>query len=144
MVGNPGESEKTVQDTLNFLNSVPMTDSPSTSILYILPGTLLYESLKRDGYIREEDWYRYDTVPFYTLENSYRSMTKWVRMINSSGNKIVFDLQKHFWHGIQETADLKIDTKINAAIKNLVKIVTQPGRVMSRTKKFLPAGRIRF
>jgi radical SAM superfamily enzyme YgiQ (UPF0313 family) len=53
MVGNPGESKETIQDTVNFLNTIPITDCPSTSILYILPGTMLYEELKEKGQMGE-------------------------------------------------------------------------------------------
>jgi radical SAM superfamily enzyme YgiQ (UPF0313 family) len=41
MVGNPGETESSIQETVQFLNSIPLTDMPSVSILYILPGTTL-------------------------------------------------------------------------------------------------------
>jgi radical SAM superfamily enzyme YgiQ (UPF0313 family) len=144
MVGNPGESEKTIQETLDFLNTLPMTDPPYTSILRIYPGTLLYESIKANGYMREEDWYRYDTVPFYTLENSLRTQVRWTEMIVRSGNITPFAPQKRFFHSAQETAALKIDTKLNAAIKRLVGIVTRPEMFMHRVRMSLPAGRIRF
>lgn len=145
MVGNPGESDRTIQDTVSFLNTIPLTDRPSTSTLYILPGTSLYESLKRDGHIRDEDWFKYDSVPRYTLENSRLRLSGWAKLLRNSGKRIPFNPQKHFWYGTLETSDLKADVMkrnpIVLMIKKFKKVVTQPQRIVS---KFLLAGRIRF
>lgn len=135
MVGNPGESDRTVQDTVNLLNAISMTDRPIPSILYVLPGTLLYENLKRDGYIRDEDWFKYDSVPVYTLEKSYWELRRWVKMVSNSGNIISFDSQKHLWNGIFNT-----DTKF----EKFKKIIMQPRRAVSIMKRYLPAGHIHF
>ncbi|MBM3251266.1 MAG: B12-binding domain-containing radical SAM protein [Candidatus Omnitrophica bacterium] len=138
MVGNRGETPGTIQDTVNFLNTIPITDCPSTSILYILPGTLLYEYLRRDGYINDKDWLRYDTVPRYTVENSLWTLYKWSRMVSRSGSKIPFDPHNHFWSGtINETSGIKKAAKRMAMAAALF---LGPGRVASVFK----AGHIRF
>jgi anaerobic magnesium-protoporphyrin IX monomethyl ester cyclase len=145
MVGNPGETAKTVQDTVNFLNTLPLTDYLSASVLYVLPGTLLYEDIKRRGYMRDEDWFRYDTVPSYTLENSLRTLAKWQRMINCSGNRTFFDPYKHFWFGVTKVMpEIKTDKKAAQRIVKLSRLFFQPKRVVSIIKRYLPAGRIRF
>ena len=144
MVGNPGESHKTIQDTINFLNNIPMTDCPSTSILYVLPGTLLYEDLKKDGQLRHDSWYKYDTVPYYTLEHSYSTLTSWQRQIAQSGLRISFDERKHFWYGILESSDYNVSKKNNTLIGKIIKLIKNPKLMVSRFKKILPAGRIRF
>ena len=135
MVGNPGESNRTIQDTVNLLNIISMTDRPIPSILYVLPGTLLYENLKRDGYIRDEDWLKYDSVPVYTLEKSYWALRRLVKMVSNSGNIISFDPRKHFWNGI-----FNADAKFG----KFKKIIMQPRRYVSIIKRYLPAGHIHF
>lgn len=144
MVGNPGESYKTIQDTVTFLNSIPMTDCPSTSILYVLPGTLLYEDLKKEGYIRDESWYKYDTVPSYTLEHSLATLSSWAKQVSQSGLRIPFEPRKHFWYGILETSDVNVDQRSNSLIEKIIKIFRTPHLFVSRYKKLLPGGRIRF
>ncbi len=144
MVGNPGESSKTVQATVNFLNTIPITDRPSTSILYVLPGTLLYEDLRNAGKIQHEDWVRYDTVPNYTLENSFLTLNKWCKMVSNSGNRIPFERKKHFWYGNLETSDLNSNISRINIIEKFTKIITMPRLTLSKFRKLLPAGRIRF
>lgn len=144
MVGNLGETGNTIRDTVNFLNTIPITDRPSTSKLYILPGTLLYEGLKRGGQIKDMDWCRYDSVPYYTVENSYRKLAGWARMVSESGNRISFDPGKHFWNMILKTSDLKVDTISDFRMIRIIKTLVKPKKVVSFIKRFLPAGRIRF
>jgi radical SAM superfamily enzyme YgiQ (UPF0313 family) len=144
MVGNPGESEHTVKETVSFLNSILITDRPSTSVLYILPGTLLYEGLKREGHISDMDWSRYDTVPYYTIENSFRKLAKWAMQINESGNRIPFNPEKHFWNALLKTSDLKGEHCPDSGMIRVAKTLSNPKKLLSILKSFLPAGKIRF
>jgi radical SAM superfamily enzyme YgiQ (UPF0313 family) len=142
MVGNPGETEETIRDTVNFMNTIPITDRPSTSKLYILPGTLLYEKLKLVGQIQDSDWCKYDSVPYYTVENSYRDLVRWTNMVSNSGNIISFDHEKHFWNTILKTSDLNVNNCYKSVI--IMRTLLDPAKVMSLIRKLLPAGRIRF
>lgn len=144
MVGNPGETDKTILDTVNFLNTIPITDRPSTSKLYILPGTLLYEELKKEELIEDMDWCRYDSVPYYTVENSYRKLSEWATKLNGSGNRTSFDPAKHFWNMNQNTSDFKVDTISGSVMTKIVRTLVHPKRVVSLVNSFLPAGKIRF
>lgn len=144
MVGNPGETDKTIHDTVSFLNAIPLTDRPSTSILYILPGTLLYERLKKNGQIADMDWCRYDSVPFYTIDNSFRTLVRWARKVSESGSRLYFDSGKHFWSMVLKTSDHKADTFFNFGIIRTAKKLIKPQKVVSILKTFLPAGKIRF
>jgi Fe-S oxidoreductase len=139
MVGNQGETEKTIKESIDFLNTVPMTDKINASILYVLPGTVLYENLKSAGYIKDSDWTKYQTVPLYTVENSYRQLNGWVKQINNSGKRIEFDSWKHFWFDSLETSDFKPMHRLKK-IKSLLKPMT----ALSIIKRYLPAGRVRF
>lgn len=144
MVGNPDETDNTIRETVSFLNSIPITDSPSTSKLYILPGTLLYERLKKEGHIEDMDWCRYDSVPYYTVENSHRKLSGWARMVSESGNRIPFDPGKHFWNMILKTSDVKADAISGSVMIKIIKTLLKPKKVVSIINRFLPAGRIRF
>jgi len=143
MVGNPGESEGTVQETINFLNTIPITDQTNTSILYILPGTLLYEDLKMKGMINDEDWSKHNSVPYYTVENSYRKLVRWAKMVSMSGNRIPFNHNNHFWNSIFNTSGAKPFAASSLLIR-IQKVLFKPQHALTFIKRFLPAGRIRF
>lgn len=54
IVGYPGESDKTVLDTIRFASGLPL-DYLSFTLPYPIPGTPLYERVKGDG-VSIEDW----------------------------------------------------------------------------------------
>lgn len=144
MVGNPGETDATIRDTVVFLNTIPITDRPSTSKLYILPGTLLYDEMKSAGQIKDSDWSKYDTVPYYTVENSYWKLALWARMVSNSGKRIVFDHGRHFWSTILENSGHKLLNWSNSPIPLIIKTLLTPAKSLFMIKKLLPAGKIRF
>lgn len=144
MVGNPGETEETIKDTVAFLNTVPITDRPSTSKLYILPGTLLYERLREAGDIRDEDWCRHESVPFYTMENSFRTLARWASMVSASGKRIPFDPKRHFWSFNDEITGKTSRAGISLLADKVVKVLRKPEKFVFYLKSFLPAGKIRF
>jgi len=100
MVGNPGETKDTVNQTRELLNTISLTDCPSTSILYVLPGTVLYENLVQESYVKDSDWVKYDSVPFYTVENSYKTLYRWHNIVKNSGKRIPFKPERHFWYEV--------------------------------------------
>ncbi len=143
MVGNAGETEATIRETIEFLNSLSLTDPLSSSILYVLPGTLLYEKLKKEGHIQDESWANYDTIPYYTLENSFLKLFKWSKQINRSGNRIPFDKNRHFWNFSANTSANTADNK-NIILFSSIFNFLDPKRARSRLSKCLSAGKIRF
>jgi len=54
IVGYPGESDKTVLDTVRFASGLPL-DYVSFTLPYPIPGTPLYERVKGDG-VSIDDW----------------------------------------------------------------------------------------
>ncbi len=54
IIGYPGESDKTVLDTVRFASSLPL-DYVSFTLPYPIPGTPLYERVKDKG-VAIEDW----------------------------------------------------------------------------------------
>lgn len=132
MVGNPGENEETIKETAAFLDSLPMTDSPSTSLLYILPGTSLYSTLPQMLPAIERHWTACDDVPLYTLEQPVETLITWHELISSSGKLIPYNKNRHFWSGIhinqqKELPPSELDQIIPPEIKDdeLYKLITK-------------------
>jgi anaerobic magnesium-protoporphyrin IX monomethyl ester cyclase len=139
MVGNPGESCKTINDSVSFFNSIPMTDPPATSILYILPGTLVYEDMKKDNHISDGWWLTNDYVPSYTLEHSFLTLCKWAKQVNKSGHIIPFDKTRHFWYGTWEYIWENKNYVIKKIIRNINKLLSNPKLLLYKINRILPA-----
>ena len=97
MVGNPGENAATIAESVQFINSLTMTDSPSTAVLYILPGTKLYADLLDQHPELERYWGESDKVPLYTAENSLEQLNEWSCRISRSGTIVTVPRDGHFW-----------------------------------------------
>jgi radical SAM superfamily enzyme YgiQ (UPF0313 family) len=54
MIGLPGETEETMQDTINF--ALKLKTLPKLSILMPLPGTPIFEEWDKKGYILSKHW----------------------------------------------------------------------------------------
>jgi len=100
MIGNPGDDEETVKESIEFINTLPLTDCPSTSLLYVLPGTQLYFDLKKENPDIDNFWIRHGEIMFYEKENPKSQLRKWAGRISNSGEKIDFDIANHFWNNI--------------------------------------------
>ncbi len=98
MVGYPGENEDTIAETCKFLDNISLTDSPSTAVLYVLPGTAVYDQLKDK--ITDDYWVESDEVFYNTTENSMVTLNGGVAKVDASGKKISFYVKKHFWDKI--------------------------------------------
>jgi len=55
MFGLPGDTEKTMQDTINFVKSLKL-DTCKASITIPYPGSPLYDELNQAGAIKAKDW----------------------------------------------------------------------------------------
>jgi radical SAM superfamily enzyme YgiQ (UPF0313 family) len=62
MVGNPGEDWQSVEKTANFPGEIE-TDYPACAITTPFPGTEIYETAKKNGWIKVTDWDMYNTTP---------------------------------------------------------------------------------
>jgi len=61
MLGNIGETEATMRDTINLAKSLPL-DVAQFSILVPFPGTPVREIIEREGKILEKDYGKYDNI----------------------------------------------------------------------------------
>ena len=58
MIGNPGETIESINNTINFAKSLPLSAAMFT-ISTPLPGTIFYSIAKKYGEFRELDWSKY-------------------------------------------------------------------------------------
>jgi radical SAM superfamily enzyme YgiQ (UPF0313 family) len=99
-VGVPGETEETVDETVDYLNkNIKSTHGPGTSMLYILPGTRVYAQLVKNGEFDEKIWIKTDSVYYYTKEHNIRTLNRWRKRINRSGIRLPYHF-KYFWNSI--------------------------------------------
>ncbi len=99
-VGVPGETEETVNATVDYLNkNIKSTHGPGASMLYILPGTRVYRELVKNNAFDEKTWIRTDSVYYYTREHTIRVLNRWRKMINNSGIKLPFS-GTYFWDSV--------------------------------------------
>jgi radical SAM superfamily enzyme YgiQ (UPF0313 family) len=120
-VGVPGESEDTVSETVEYMdNFIRSTHGPGASILYILPGTKIYQDLVNSGKFNEKIWIRSDAVYYYTQEHNIRTLNKWRKRINRSGIRLPYTV-KYFWDLIPISGDK--DNAIKKSCKKFIKKV---------------------
>jgi radical SAM superfamily enzyme YgiQ (UPF0313 family) len=65
MVGNPGESVNTINDTIGLVRQIK-PDHAAVHITGIFPGTQLYEVAKAKGMINDNHWLTDEPAPPYT------------------------------------------------------------------------------
>ncbi len=75
MIGNPGENDKTIDETISLLNEIkPDNPIEGGSILIVFPKTKIYEDMKAAGKINDNYWLKDSTAPFYSLEHTWEEM----------------------------------------------------------------------
>jgi radical SAM superfamily enzyme YgiQ (UPF0313 family) len=86
MVGNKGENNQTIQETIQVLNEIkPDNLIRGGSVLIVFPNTEIYQEMKQAGKITDEYWLSDNSMPYYTLENN---LEKNILL----GNKLTFGL----------------------------------------------------
>jgi len=85
MVGNPGETEETIEETKSLIDTVK-PDVVIVSITRVFPATQLYELAKQQGFITDDFWLSEKIAPEYTVE---RNLQKILLMR--------LDILKHFY-----------------------------------------------
>ncbi|MFA6217265.1 MAG: radical SAM protein [Candidatus Omnitrophota bacterium] len=104
-VGTPGESEITVAETTEYLNTfIRSTHGPGASMLYILPGTKIHADLVKNHKFDERIWVKNGSVYYYTQEHSMKVLNRWRKMINRSGIRIPYTAS-YFWDLVPQGSD---------------------------------------
>lgn len=72
MIGNPGETNQSISESLQFLKKTRPTHLGCRGGVWILPRTALYQKAKREGYIDDDFWLKKKEImcwpfPWYKL-----------------------------------------------------------------------------
>ena len=70
VVGSPGESIRTVDETVALARRIRPYDSGAAGIMWVLPDTALYESAKAGGLLTDGTWLDTDETIYYTCEHN--------------------------------------------------------------------------
>jgi radical SAM superfamily enzyme YgiQ (UPF0313 family) len=76
IVGNMGETEESVRDTIAFLRRTNPDDIGCVGGLWILPGTKLYQQCKRKSYINDDFWLGDEPYKVYAEEYSLSQLAQ--------------------------------------------------------------------
>lgn len=114
MVGNPNESEKTVNETINLIKTIK-PDNIAIHITSIYPATSLYELAKLKGLIDDSYWLSDNPAPYYT-EVPLEKLQYWQ-------SKIYYEFTK-----MQGTRYM---------LQRILKNVLHPGRLYSFGRDFI-------
>ena len=89
MVGNPGENDNTVNDTVRMIERV-RPDFVSVSEAMVFPGTELYELAKQKGLVKDDYWLTDRPAPYFTVENNLEKLLEWSNRMMSANEGIMF------------------------------------------------------
>lgn len=81
MVGNPGETEDSVNETIKLLRIIK-PDKIRTTLTQVYPATGLYELCLKRGFINDDYWLSQKAAPVYVVENSVGQLKKWESKIS--------------------------------------------------------------
>jgi len=79
MLGFPGENEDTVNETISFvkkLQRIRYNYISGIGILWVYPGTEIYQIMKNKNCISDDYWLTDGNVPYFTVELNYSTLKK--------------------------------------------------------------------
>jgi anaerobic magnesium-protoporphyrin IX monomethyl ester cyclase len=74
MVGNKGETLGTIDETIEMTGIINPHSSIGATMLWLLPGTRVFDEARENGFIDDGYWLRSDDVPYNLQEYSYREL----------------------------------------------------------------------
>jgi anaerobic magnesium-protoporphyrin IX monomethyl ester cyclase len=74
IVGNPGEDMSTINETIDLIDRIKPRSSIGATILWLLPGTAVYEDAVHRGYISDDYWLQYDGIPYNQQDYSLQEL----------------------------------------------------------------------
>lgn len=98
MIGNPGENDKTVDDTVRMIEGV-RPDFVSVSEAMVFPGTELYELAKQKSVVRDDYWLTDRPAPYFTAENNLEKLLEWSNKLMSANAGVV-------WKGLRKLRNI--------------------------------------
>jgi FkbM family methyltransferase len=92
IVGLPGETEKTILETADFIKRMQKIEyinyTQAPYLLSVYPGTEVYEIAKQGGMINDNFWMTDSPVPIYTLENSAEKLLEFQELLMDNINPV--------------------------------------------------------
>lgn len=76
MVGNKGETIDTINSTVEMLGVIKPYLSTGAALLWLLPGTQVFNEARANGFISDDYWLKSDDVPYNLQEHSYKELCK--------------------------------------------------------------------
>jgi anaerobic magnesium-protoporphyrin IX monomethyl ester cyclase len=74
MVGNRGETIDTIDETIHMVRVINPHLSMGATLLWLLPGTLIYREACQNGFIDDKYWLNSDEVPYNLQEHTYKEL----------------------------------------------------------------------
>lgn len=74
MVGNVGEDETSINQTIEMIGNIKPASSIGATLLWLLPGTAVYDQAVKNGYINDDFWLRSEGIPCNLQEHSYKEL----------------------------------------------------------------------
>lgn len=74
MVGNIGENDSTINETIEMIGKIKPWSSIGATILWLLPGTTEYNNAVKNGHITDDFWLNSDDIPYNLQEYSYKEL----------------------------------------------------------------------
>jgi radical SAM superfamily enzyme YgiQ (UPF0313 family) len=84
IVGYPGETHQTIDETCKMLHNIKPSSYSKLPGLMIVPGTTVYNKLKREGYIDDSFWLSEAECPYYTGEWSIEQLHRFGAKLNNA------------------------------------------------------------
>ncbi len=105
MVGSPGEDVATIDQTVQLINRIKPALSTGANLLWLLPGTKIYEDALASKHISEDFWLDSDEVPFNQQEHSLeeleslrkRLMLGIVRAKGKTSLRVAYNLKRIYY-----------------------------------------------
>jgi radical SAM superfamily enzyme YgiQ (UPF0313 family) len=87
IVGYPGETDDTINDTVNLIREVKPTLTFKQPLM-VFPGTKVYEDLKKTKWIDDSYWLKDQPQPYYYREFTPQKVIEWIDKINRSSRNL--------------------------------------------------------
>ncbi|KPL23679.1 MAG: hypothetical protein AMJ75_05600 [Phycisphaerae bacterium SM1_79] len=120
MVGNPGEDEVTIEETVALMRKIKPLNACSGQILWVLPDTEIYDLARSDGLISDEYWLKNDSMVYYTAEHNVE--------------ELIF-LREKMMKGLAKNKG-----NLNAYAKYLIREMYYKYPVLQKLRKWRPTG----
>lgn len=76
IVGNMGEDETTIDETIDLVKTIQPRSSIGSTLLWLLPGTEVYQNAVKKGFIDEDYWLHNDGIPYNLQEYSLAELER--------------------------------------------------------------------